>query len=143
MQMQAPFLEERARKSPLRNPSAPIQASFRETCNFGEGVLPEIGWFSSTREEDTGEGVPSRSRGVADLALCLPPFAASKYERREAPSEGPLLMKTSRFLAGLPSFSATEVRRRVPLARASVRKRAERHVRLGGHVGRTRCSALR
>lgn len=42
-----------------------------------------------------------------------------------------------------PSFSATEAHRGVPLARTSARKRVERHVRLGGHVGRTRCPALR
>lgn len=59
------------------------------------------------------------SCGVAELALCLRSLAASKYEGRETPSEGPLLMKTSRFLAGLPSFSASEAHRGVPLARAS------------------------
>ena len=54
------------------------------------------------------------SCGVADLALCLRPFAAAKCEWREAPGESPprglTLMKTSRFLAGLPCFSATKVR---------------------------------
>ena len=96
---------------------------------------------------NSGKGCGKRgplpeSRGTADLTLCLRSLADAKYEERETPSEGPLLMKTSRFLAGLPSFSATEVRRRVPLAQTSARKRTERHVRLGGHVGRTRCPAL-
>lgn len=54
------------------------------------------------------------SCGVADPALCLRPFAAAKCEWREAPGESPprglTLMKTSRFLAGLPCFSATKVR---------------------------------
>ena len=97
---------------------------------------------------NSGKGCGKRgplpeSRGTADLTLCLRSLADAKYEERETPSKGPLLMKTSRFLAGLPSFSATEVRGRVPLAQTSARKRAERRVRLGGHVGRTRCPALR
>ena len=87
--------------------------------DLSRGVLPEIGWFSSTREESAEKGAPPRSCCVADLALCLRSLAASKYEGRETPSESPLLMKTSRFLAGLPSFSASEAHRGVPLARAS------------------------
>ena len=38
---------------------------------------------------------------------------------RREPSRGLTLMKTSRFLAGLPSYSASEAHRGVPLARAS------------------------
>lgn len=81
--------------------------------------MPEIGWFSSTREESTGRGgPPPESLGITDLALCL--RVARGHQVREpggswralrGPSRSLPLMKTSRFLADLPSFSATEVRR--------------------------------
>ena len=71
------------------------------------------------------KGALAESRGAADLALFLRSFSAAKCEGRELPPKDALLMKTTRFLAGTPSFSATEARRRVPLAQTSARKRAE------------------
>ena len=89
------------------------------TRSFREVSCQKSGGFHQLGKRAREKGAPPRSCGVADLALCLRSLAASKYEGRETPSEGPLLMKTSRFLAGLPSFSASEAHRGVPLARAS------------------------
>ena len=82
------------------------------------GVLPEIGWFSSTREVSVGRG-GLYPKAVVSLTW---PYACRLFQPPSArsgklPPRDPLLMNTSRFLAGLPSFSATEVRRRMPLAR--------------------------
>ena len=76
--------------------------------------MPEIGWFSSTREESTGRGVLCPK---ALVSLTWPYAAAvrggqvrvARSARREPP-RGLTLMKTSRFLAGLPCFSATKAR---------------------------------
>ena len=83
---------------------------FAECAISRGGSCQKSGGFHQLGKRAREEGAPPRSCGVADLALCLRSLAASKYEGRETPSEGPLLMKTSRFLAGLPCFSATKVR---------------------------------
>lgn len=46
--------------------------------------------FINSGREHGKRGPPSESLGVADLALCLRPFAAAKCEWREAPGESPL-----------------------------------------------------
>ena len=76
--------------------------------------------FINSRRERGKKGLPSESCGAYDLALCLRSFAVAKYEGREAPSEGPPLMKTTRFLAGLPLLFRHEGSRGV-LARANAR----------------------
>ena len=96
-----------------------LQAPFSECAIFREASCQKSGGFHQLGKRAREKGAPPRSCCVADLALCLRSLAASKYEGQETPSEGPLLMKTSRFLAGLPSFSASEAHRGVPLARAS------------------------
>ena len=69
------------------------------------GVLPEIGWFSSTRAEKAGRrDLCSKAMTPLTwpmLAGCSrPPSARSG----KLPPKSPLLMKTTRFLAGLPQF---------------------------------------
>ena len=79
---------------------------------FSKGVLPEIGRFSSTREEF------ARRRRVR-LITRMPPtwpfsyasFATASCEGGKTPSEGLLLMKTARFLAGWGVFSAIRQKR--------------------------------
>ena len=74
---------------------------------FSKGVLPEIGRFSSTREE-----IAMRRRGR--LITRMPPtwpfsyasFATASCEGGKTPSERLPLMKTARFLAGWGVFSA-------------------------------------
>lgn len=46
--------------------------------------------FINSGREHGKRGPPPESLGVADLALCLRPFAAAKCEWREAPGESPL-----------------------------------------------------
>ena len=79
--------------------------------------------FINSRRERGKKGLPSESCGADDLALCLRSFAAAKCEGREAPFEGLTLMKTTRFLAGLPSFLSRKFADAGKvLARASARK---------------------
>ena len=88
----------------------PIPRSFLRGVIFRGGPARNRLVFINSRRERGKKGLPSESCGADDLALCLQLFTAAKCEGREAPSEGLPLMKTSRFLASLPSISATEVR---------------------------------
>ncbi len=97
--------------SEARESEAPDSALLFAGCQFSRGVLPETGWFSSTREESAGRrGLYSKVVAPMTWPYVCRSLAAAKREGRKAPSRSLLLMKTSRFLAGLPSFSATEVR---------------------------------
>ena len=71
------------------------------------GVLPEIGWFSSTREVSVGRG-GLYPKAVVSLTW---PYACRLFQPPSArsgklPPRDPLLMNTSRFLAGLFWFLA-------------------------------------
>ena len=58
-------------------------------CNFEGGpARNRVVFINSRRERGKKEPLPE-SRGTDDLALYLRSLAASKCERREAPSEGP------------------------------------------------------
>ena len=74
---------------------------------FSKGVLPEIGRFSSTREEFAKR---RRGRLITRMPPTWPfsyaPFATASCKGGETPSEGLPLMKTARFLAGWGVFSA-------------------------------------
>lgn len=104
-----------------------FRAPFCGMSVFEGGVLPETGWFSSTREEGAGR------RGRCQEAVVpltshytCRSLAAAKREGRKAPSRSLPLMKTSQFLAGLPYFSATKVRGGCLLGRTRVSSRATR-----------------
>ena len=80
-----------------------FRVPFCGTSSFEGGPARNRVVFINSRRERGKKGALPGSCGVAELALCLQLFTAVKCEGRP-------LMKTSRFLASLPSFSATEVR---------------------------------
>ena len=80
-----------------------FRAPFCEVSFFGGGPARNRVVFINSGRGRREKGALPGSCGVAELALCLQLFTAVKCE-------GLPLMKTSRFLASLPSFSATEVR---------------------------------
>ena len=74
--------------------------------------------FINSGREHGKRGPPPESLGITDLALCLRVARGRQMrgprgpERAlRGPSRGLALMKTTRFLAGVPCFSATEVSR--------------------------------
>ena len=117
-----------------------LRAPFLLSAQFRGGSCQKSGGFHQLGKRAWEEGAPPRSCGVVDLALYLRSLAASKCERREAPSEGPSVDENLPISGRSPQFFCLGSSQR---GAACARKRAERHVRLGGHVGRTRCSALR
>lgn len=70
--------------------------------------------FINTGRGRREKGAPPESCYAADLALCLQDVRGRQVRGSggalREPSKGLSLMKTCRFLASLPSFSATEVR---------------------------------
>ena len=109
----------------------------------GGHARTRVVFINSGREHWT-RGPPPESLGITDLALCLRVARGRQMrgprgpERAlRGPSRGLALMKTTRFLAGVPCFSATEVSRGAwagGCAGASSPARAKTHGRPGNRV---------
>ena len=98
--------------------------------------------FINSRRECGKKGPLLESRGADDLALCLQVARGRQTRGSEGSLQEPSADENLPISGRSPQFFCHGSSRGA-LARASMRKRAERHVRLGGHVRRTRCPALR
>ena len=102
---------------------------FAECAISRGGSCQKSGGFHQLGKRAREEGAPPRSCGVADLALYLRSLAASKYEGREAPSEGPSVDENLPISGRSPQFSVTEVRRRGESACTGERAQVSRATR--------------
>ena len=83
------------RREPQVPQGQPVHREFRgywesQALIFRGGHARNRVVFINSGREHGKRGPPPESRGAADLALCLRPFAATKCEWREAPGVSPL-----------------------------------------------------
>ena len=114
-----------------------LRAPFLLSAQFRGGSCQKSGGFHQLGKRAWEEGAPPRSCGVVDLALYLRSLAASKCERREAPSEGPSVDENLPISGRSPQFFCHGSSRRCHLherARVSSRAPPRRRVHVKPHA---------